>query len=193
MGRIDLRARRAGIATRRRRMRGTRIADSRPRPQIGNVPHALRRWKMPCSDDELKQDVLERLRRDDHVAPREIGVTVKDGIVTLVGSVESHEKKWSAEALAVAVAGVRAVADELAVRPPCPARRDDAEIAREVALAFERAPALPGGVKAVVDDGLVTLVGEVDGPAQLDAAEERVRDHALVRGVVNRITVRTVA
>ena len=47
-------------------------------------------------DEEIQTDVLEELKWDTHVQPNEIGVVVKDGIVTLTGWVDSYLKKMVA-------------------------------------------------------------------------------------------------
>jgi osmotically-inducible protein OsmY len=60
-------------------------------------------------DEQIQRNVLEQLKWDPRITPTEIGVTVKDGVVALVGSVDSYSKKWNAEEIALRVAGVKSV------------------------------------------------------------------------------------
>ena len=62
------------------------------------------------TDSQLKTDVENELRWEPRVNPNEIGVAVKDGVVTLTGWVDSYMKRYSAEEAAHRVRGVKAVA-----------------------------------------------------------------------------------
>src|SRR5438045_8818740 len=68
------------------------------------------------TDEEIQRDVLAELKWDAQLQPNEIGVMVKDGVVTLTGWVDSYLKKWAAEDAAHRVPGVKAVADDIEVR-----------------------------------------------------------------------------
>lgn len=68
------------------------------------------------TDRELRQDVLDEFRKVPAIETVEIGVGVKDGVVTLSGIVDSHNKKWAAERTAARVIGVRALAEQIQVR-----------------------------------------------------------------------------
>jgi hypothetical protein len=81
--------------------------------------------------------VLEELKWEARVLPNEIGVMVKDGIVTLTGWVDSFTKKWAAEEAAHRVRGVKAVANDIEVRLPSSAERTDADIAAAATRALE--------------------------------------------------------
>ena len=65
------------------------------------------------TDAEIQRDVLDELKWDARVQPNEIGVAVKDGVVTLIGWVDSYTKKWAAEEAALRVRGVKAVASAM--------------------------------------------------------------------------------
>src|SRR5438309_1379881 len=93
------------------------------------------------TDADVQRDVLNELQWDPRVQPNEIGVAVKDGIVTLTGWVDSLVKKWAAEEAAVRVRGVKGVANEIEVRLPISSERTDADIA-EAALRALRWDAL---------------------------------------------------
>jgi osmotically-inducible protein OsmY len=68
------------------------------------------------TDTQIQQDVLAELKWEPRLLPNEIGVIVKDGIVTLTGWVDSYTKRWAAEDAAHRVKGVKAVANDIEVR-----------------------------------------------------------------------------
>lgn len=124
------------------------------------------------------------------VTPAHIGVTANDGTVTLTGYVENFAEKHAAEAAASRVNGVKAVADQIEVRPCPETSRSDEDIA---ATAVERLAwnvAIPSdAVKITVEDGWITLTGEVDWHYQKVAAEQDLRPLHGVVGVTNKITI----
>src|SRR5258705_6757450 len=90
------------------------------------------------NDEEIQRDVLAELKWEPRVQPAtEIGVAVKDGIVTLTGNVGSYTKRWAAEQAAHHVHGVRAVANNIEVRLPYTSERTDADIAAAAVRAVE--------------------------------------------------------
>ncbi|MFY1672473.1 BON domain-containing protein [Plantactinospora sp. WMMB334] len=143
------------------------------------------------SDDEIQRDVLAELAREPRVQPNEIGVAVQDGVVTLRGWVENYARKWAAERAAQRVRPVRAVANDLEVRLPSSAERDDPEIAAAVTRTLEWDAFVPASqVDVTVSTGWVVLRGEVEWEYQRRAAEQAVRRLAGVRGLTNGISVR---
>ena len=143
------------------------------------------------TDEQIQEDVLEELKWDARVQPNEIGVAVKDGVVTLTGWVDSFTKKWAAEEAAHRVRGVRAVANDIEVRLPSSAERTDADIAAATTRALEWDALLPiEDLDVTVSKGWVTLRGEVEWEFEKREAERVVRRLAGVRGVTNLITVR---
>ena len=140
------------------------------------------------TDQEIQKDVLAELRWDAQVQPNEIGVSVKDGIVTLTGWVDSYLKKWSAEEAAHRVAGVKAVANDIEVK--LSTERTDADIAEAAVHALEWDVSVPSDkIQVTVSKGWVTLKGEVEWQYQKQDAERVVRRLAGVMGVINLITV----
>src|SRR5881227_1775635 len=115
------------------------------------------------TDEEIQRYVLEELKWDTTVKPNEVGVSVKDGIVTLTGWVDSYLKKIAAEEAAHRVRGVKAVANDIEVRLPGSAERTDADLAKAAlnALKWEAAIATDK-VQVTVSKGWVTLKGEVE-------------------------------
>ena len=143
------------------------------------------------SDAELQKDVMDELKWEPTIAAAEIGVAVKDGVVTLSGHVDSYVKKWVAERAAGRVLGVRWVAEQIQVRLPGAHRQADEDIARRAANALEWNVLVPHDrIKIMVQNGWVTLSGEVDWGYQRDAAEDAMRYLLGVVAVSNQITVK---
>jgi osmotically-inducible protein OsmY len=142
------------------------------------------------TDANIQKDVLDELRWDARVQPNEIGVIVKDGIVTLTGWVDTFAKKWAAEEAALRVKGVHAVANDIEVRLLPGHERTDADIAQAVTRALEWEVFVPSDrIKITVSKGWVTLDGEVDWQYQREAAERAARNVTGVRGVTNMVRV----
>jgi osmotically-inducible protein OsmY len=143
------------------------------------------------SDEEIQRDVLEELKWDPRVQVNEIGVAVKDGIVTLTGWVDSYMKKLAAEEAAHRVRGVRAVVNDIEVRLPSVAERTDLDLARAVIDALRWDAGIPADkIDVTVSKGWVTLKGEVEYGFQKRDAEHAVSRISGVKGVINLITVR---
>ena len=143
------------------------------------------------TNEEIQTDVLEELKWDTHVRPNEIGVVVKDGVVTLTGWVDLYLKKMAAEEAAHCVRGVKAVANDIEVRLPGFAERTDADLAAAVLNALRWDAAIPAGTLDVtVSQGWVTLKGEVEYAFQKRDAERAVQRLPGVKGVINRLTIK---
>jgi osmotically-inducible protein OsmY len=142
------------------------------------------------ADSEIQHDVIEELKWEPRVNPSEIGVIVKDGVVTLTGWVNSYVKRWSAEDAALRVRGVKAVANEIEVRLSSEDERTDIDIAADATRALEVDALIPAGkVQATVSKGWITLKGTVDWQFQREDAERVVRRIKGVKGVTNLITL----
>jgi osmotically-inducible protein OsmY len=143
------------------------------------------------TDEQIQREVLAELKWDSRLQPNEIGVAVKDGVVTLTGTVDCFIKKWAAENASQRVRGVQAVANDIKVRLPDDDQRTDSDIASAAARALEWDGLVPdGGVKVTVSNGWVTLRGAVEWEYQRRAAERAVRGLPGVVGVSNLLTVR---
>jgi len=142
------------------------------------------------ADQDIQSDVLAELRWDARVKPNEIGVTAKDGIVTLTGWVDSYTKKFAAEEAALRVRGVRAVANDIEVRLSPLYERTDADIAAAAVYALESdAFVTVDKLELTVSKGWVNLKGQVEWQFQKEDAEQVVRRLSGVKGVTNLVTV----
>lgn len=143
------------------------------------------------SDLELRQDILSELAWDPAVNAQAIEVSVKDGRVTLSGELGTYGEKRAVEKAVRRVSGVRGVALDLDVQLRPEHRRSDSDIARAAFAALKWHAWVPHErLHVQVDDGWVTLTGEVDWHYQLASAEQCIRPLVGVRGITSKITVR---
>jgi osmotically-inducible protein OsmY len=143
------------------------------------------------TDTQIQSDVLAEFKWDARVMPNEIGVAVKDGVVTLTGWVDSYTKKWAAEEAAHRVRGVKAVANDIEVKLAISSERNDADIAAAAVRALEwDAFVSIDKLDVTVSKGWVTLKGEVEWQYQKQDAERVIRRLSGVKGVTNLITVK---
>lgn len=142
-------------------------------------------------DQQLKADVLAELDWEPSVTQAHIGVTAKNGVVTLLGHVGSYMEKYAAERAAYRVKGVKAVAEELKVELADHFKRTDEDIAAAALSRIQWSVAVPSdAVKVKVENGWVTLTGNVEWKYQKDNAASDIRALMGVVGVSNEIAVR---
>jgi len=143
------------------------------------------------SDAMLRSDIVAELNFDPAVTATDVGVIVKDGVVTLTGHPASHAEKHDIERAVQRVKGVKALAIEMEVKLASAYERTDADIAGAVERALEWNVLVPDDkVHPMVEDGWVTLNGEVEWDFQRRAAEGTVRNLLGVTGVTNSIVVK---
>ena len=143
------------------------------------------------TDDQIKAAVLEELRWEPSVTEAHVGVTARDGVVTLTGNVKSFAERHAAEQAAQRVKGVKAVAADIEVRLPFEMHHLDEEIAAAIVDHLAWDSEIPKDtIKARVTKGAVTLTGQVDYNFQREAAESHVRRLSGVVSVVNDVTIK---
>jgi osmotically-inducible protein OsmY len=143
------------------------------------------------SDIEIQKDVMDQLMWEPILNAAEIGVAVNNGIVTLSGIVDNYSKKMAAEHAAKKVAGVKAVAEDIQVGISPEFRKTDTEIAEAVVYALKWNISVPDEkIKTKVEDGIVSLEGEVAWDYQRIAAKKAVEHLTGVRMVYNFITLK---
>ena len=141
---------------------------------------------------ELQKDVQDAIKWEPLLNAAEIGVTVKDGVVTLTGVVDNYTKKSEAEDATKNVAGVKAVVEKIEVKFSSFGKKHDNEIAIEVLNAFKRNWSVPNDkVKVKVENGWSTLEGELEYNYQRDAAKDAVKNLPSETGVSNNITIKS--
>jgi osmotically-inducible protein OsmY len=143
------------------------------------------------SEKRLQQDILDELDFEPSVDAAHIGVAVHGGVVTLSGHVGSYAEKMAAERAVRRVKGVQAIAQEIDVRYPGDKKTADDEIAGRVVSILRWSAVVPrDSVQVQVQDGWVTLSGEVDWQFERIAAEAEIRRLSGVAGVNNQITIK---
>jgi osmotically-inducible protein OsmY len=141
------------------------------------------------SDSLIRDDVQFELKYDPKITSTDIGVAIKDGVVTLTGYVSSYWEKDAAEKAAKRVYGVRGVANDLQIKLSY--SRTDPEIARDAVHELESHVSIPADkIKATVKNGWVTLEGTVDWQYQKNLAASAVKKLKGVVGVTNSIQVK---
>ena len=143
------------------------------------------------TDKILKQNVLDELAWEPSVNAAHIGVTARDGVVTLTGHVCSYTEKLAAERATGRVSGVKAVAEELEVRYLDGAATTDEDIAKRAIQSLAWDVSIPDDkVKIKVEKGWVTLTGNVDWHYQKHDVESHIRKLQGVMGVFDNITIK---
>ena len=141
-------------------------------------------------DAQIKHAVLQELAWDTRVKETEVGVEVDCGVVTLTGTVDSYAKKLAAQEAAHHVVGVLDVVNDIHVHAFGQGEGSDTELAHRVRRTLEWDVLVPDQqITSTVEDGWVTLAGQVDVWNQREEAERAIRFLVGVRGVTNLITV----
>ncbi|UKT64722.1 BON domain-containing protein [Pedobacter mucosus] len=142
------------------------------------------------SNESLQKDVQEAIKWEPLLNAAEIGVTVKDGVVTLTGTVDSYVKKTEAEDAAKKVSGVSAVVENIEVKFGDWGAKEDGDIARAVLNALKWSWQVPNDkIEVKVEKGWVTLEGELSWNYQKDAAKTAIKNLLGVKGVINSIKI----
>ena len=143
------------------------------------------------TDAQLRQNIIDELEFDPSFDGAHIGVAVDKNVVSLSGHVGSYAEKVAAIAAARRVKGVHAIAENIEVRYPNQKQTADDQIAKRAADILDWDVLVPkGSVDVLVQDGWVTLTGQVKWNYNKAAAEEDVRKLSGVHGVTNNIVIR---
>lgn len=143
------------------------------------------------TDSQIQQDVMDQLKWEPYLNAAQIGVAVKNGIVTLSGQVDTYSKKLIAENAAKKISGVKAIAEDIQIGVSPAYNKTDAEIAEAVLNALKWHTAVQEEkIKVKVEDGYVRLEGEVEWNFQRKNAAAAIENLPGVRSVINLITVK---
>lgn len=143
-------------------------------------------------NSELQKDVQDAIQWEPLLNSAEIGVTAKDGVVSLTGVVDSYAKKIEAENAAKKVVGVKALVENIKIKFPNSWHKTDADVANEVLRALTSSLIVPDDqVKVEVEDGWITLEGNVPWNYQKVAAQKAIHHLMGVKGVTNNIKIKS--
>lgn len=144
------------------------------------------------TNEELQKDVQNAIKWEPLLQAAEIGVTVKDGVVTLSGIVDNYAKKMEAENAAKKVIGVKALVEKIEVKFSSSWSKTNAEIANQVLIVLKANRSIPKDrVTVKVEDGWVTLGGELPWNYQKEAAKNSVNNIDGVKGIINKIIMKS--
>jgi osmotically-inducible protein OsmY len=144
------------------------------------------------NNEELQNDVQNAIKWEPLLNAAEIGVTVKDGIVSLTGVVDCYAKKLEAENAAKSIAGVKAVVEKIEIKFNNASNKSDEDIANEALRALKGRWDIPSDkIQVKVEDGWITLNGELPWNYQKEAAKQAVHYLNGVKGISNSITVKS--
>ena len=143
------------------------------------------------SDSEIQKDVIEQLKWEPFLNSAQIGVSVKNGVVTLSGQVDTYSKKVLAEKATKKVGGVKAIAEDLQVGISPSYKKTDTEIAEAVVNALKWHTMIPEDkIKVSVEDGNVKLEGDVEWEYQRNQAKTSAENLVGVKFVTNLVQVK---
>lgn len=146
------------------------------------------------NDSQIQKDVMDQLKWDPLLDSAQIGVAVKNGVVSLSGFVDTYYKKIKAEDAVRKVIGVKALAEGLQVGASPFYHKSDSDIAQSVLSALVHHTSVPNeNIQAKVEDGIVTLEGQVDWNYQRKLAEQALEGLPGIRGIVNNIVIHSAA
>lgn len=144
------------------------------------------------TNEELQKEVQNAIKWEPLLHAAEIGITVKDGVVTLTGTVDAYFKKTQAENATKNVAGVKAVVEKIEISYSNGFTKTDNEIASEVLKALSDSWSIPDEkVKIKVENGWVTLEGQLAWNYQREDAKATINYLAGVKGVINNIKIKS--
>jgi osmotically-inducible protein OsmY len=143
------------------------------------------------TDTQLKADVLAEMKWEPSINEKLVSVEVNNGVVTLVGHMESYEEKWHTLEAAKRVYGLKALTDEIDVSLPSLVKRDDLEITQSAKDLLKWMTYFPKGrVSVLVKDGWIILKGELDWDFQRYVVSTSMRHLIGVAGVINQISIK---
>ncbi len=144
------------------------------------------------TNQELQKDVQDAIKWEPLLNAAEIGVTAKDGVITLTGTVDSYSKKIEAENAAKNVSGVRALAEEIHIKYGDFGKKSDTDIAKEVLSAWKWNWEVPDQkIKVKVESGVVTLDGELEWNYQREAAKKAIKNIAGIIDIISNIKIKS--
>jgi osmotically-inducible protein OsmY len=144
------------------------------------------------SNQDLQSDVQNAIKWEPLLHAAEIGVTAQDGVVSLTGVVDSYAKKIEAENATKKVIGVKAIVENIEIKVPSSWAKSNLEIANAVIAALDYNWSVPKEkVTVKVEDGWVTLDGELHWNYQREAAKNSVNYLLGVKGVTNNIKIKS--
>lgn len=144
------------------------------------------------SNEELQKDVMDAIKWEPLLKAAEIGVTAKDGVVTLSGIVNNYSKKAEAEHAAKNVSGVNAVVEKIEIKFDSNETKNDNILAEEIVSSLKSKWDIPDNkVKVKVENGWITLDGELHWNYQKQSAIRSINSISGITGITNNIAIKS--
>lgn len=144
------------------------------------------------SNEELQKDVMDAIKWEPLLKAAEIGVTAKDGVVTLSGIVNNYSKKAEAEHAAKNVSGVNAVVEKIEIKFDSNETKNDNILAEEIVTSLKSKWDIPDNkVKVKVENGWITLDGELHWNYQKQSAIRSINSISGITGITNNIVIKS--
>lgn len=144
------------------------------------------------TNEILQKDVQDAIKWEPLLHAAEIGIIVKDGVMTLTGTVDSYAKKIEAEQATKMVCGVKAVVEKIEIKYGNYGKKTDEDIAKEIINAFRWNWSIPDEkIKVKVEHGWVTLTGIVNWNYQKEASNDALKNLLGIVGISNNIRIQS--
>ena len=142
---------------------------------------------------DLQKNVQDAIKWKPLLHETEVGVAINNGVVILTGTVDCYSKKLEAENAAKNIAGVKALVEKIEVHLENSLdKKDDNEIAEEIAKAYKRNWHIPNDkIKVKVENGKVILTGELNWHYQKEEAKNTINNLKGIVSVTNGITIKS--
>lgn len=139
------------------------------------------------ADDEIAKRIVDILAWDVEVPAGAVQAVVRDGWITLTGTVEWQFQRKAAEDDVRKLSGVRGVSNKIEIKP----RVQSADVKRKIEEALKRhAEVEAKGLRVTVEgDGRVVLEGKVDNWEERMAVENAAWSAPGVRSVVDHLSL----
>jgi len=142
------------------------------------------------TDADIQKYVMEELKWEPAIHSSEIGVAVKNGVVTLSGTVDTYQEKKMAEKAALKVAGVKGIAEDIEIRLSYHDQKTDAELAQAVVNALKWNALVPDdNIKIKVENAWVTAQGMVEWAYEQNAVRDAIASIVGIKGISNLVKV----
>jgi osmotically-inducible protein OsmY len=144
------------------------------------------------NNQELQKDVQNAIRWEPSMRAAAIGVKAKDGVITLTGTVDTYSNKLIARKTTKKIVGVRAITEDIVVQCGSDTAKTDLEIAKSVLNTWKNNSQVLGGqIRVEVEEGLVTLKGEVSHKFQEEESAKTIKNVSGIKGITNLIKVKS--
>lgn len=144
------------------------------------------------NNEDLQRNIQDAIKWEPMLNAAEIGVVVKDGVVTLTGTVDSYAKKIEVIHATKRMSGVKAIIEEIIIDYGKSVQKSNADIATDVLNALKWDWEVPlDKIQVEVEDGWVTLNGVLEWNFQRESAQKAIKHLKGIKGITSKITIQS--